>query len=77
MGSEEENIRTDRDLLVELRTEMRGVRNDIKELKDNTSQRLERLERDVSSLKIWRGTIIGALALITFAEPIVLAYFKV
>jgi hypothetical protein len=37
--------REDRDLLVELRTEMTGVRNDIKELKDNTSDRLARVEQ--------------------------------
>lgn len=32
--------RQDRDLLVELRTEMSGVRQDIKELKDNLSARI-------------------------------------
>lgn len=36
--------RDDRDLLVELRTEMIGVRADIKDLKDNFSARLAVLE---------------------------------
>lgn len=38
--------REDRDLLVELRTEMVGVRSDIKELRDNTSDRLARVEQE-------------------------------
>lgn len=34
----------DHDLLIELRTEMRGIRGDIKEIKDNSAERLNRLE---------------------------------
>lgn len=34
----------DHDLLVELKTEMKGVRTDIKEIKDNSAERLNRLE---------------------------------
>jgi hypothetical protein len=37
---------TDHDLLIELRTEMQGVRSDIKELRDGTATRLSILEND-------------------------------
>lgn len=36
----------ERDLLIELRTEMKAVRDDIKELKDGTATRLSILEAD-------------------------------
>lgn len=42
---------TDHDLLVELRTEFRGVRADIKELKDTTSARVAALESDKLGVK--------------------------
>ena len=38
--------RQERDLLIELRTEMAAVRVDIKELKDNMGVRINLLERD-------------------------------
>jgi hypothetical protein len=37
---------TDHDLLIELRTEVANIRQDIKELKDGTTMRIESLERD-------------------------------
>jgi hypothetical protein len=37
---------TDHDLLIELRTEMRAVRDDIKDLKENTSKRVDILETE-------------------------------
>lgn len=37
---------TDHDLLIELRTEMRGVRTDVKDLRDNTSKRVDALENE-------------------------------
>lgn len=42
---------TDHDLLIELRTEMRGVRDDIQKLTDGTAQRLNTLENDHVSRK--------------------------
>ncbi len=39
-----DNNRSDHDLLISLHTEMRAVRSDIKEIKDNVTNRLERLE---------------------------------
>lgn len=42
-----ENLNSnDHDLLIEMRTEMRNVRSDIKELKDGTTQRIQSLEND-------------------------------
>lgn len=67
---------TDHDLLIELRTEMRGVREDIKDMKDNTSQRLNSLEMEVESLKLWRSALIGAWGLCTLILiPLAFAYF--
>lgn len=37
---------SDHDLLIELRTEMRGVRSDVKDLRDNTTKRVDDLEND-------------------------------
>lgn len=41
----------DHDLLVELRTEMKGVRADLREIKDNTTSRLSLLEQDHITVK--------------------------
>jgi hypothetical protein len=41
-----DQIENDHDVLIELRTEMRNVRNDIKDLKDGTSSRIECLEKE-------------------------------
>jgi hypothetical protein len=73
------NYQNDHDLLVELRTEMRGVREDIKGLSEGTSEkisdhetRLRALEKDGNR---WFGkqSIIGALA--AGAISIVVTYF--
>jgi hypothetical protein len=36
----------DHDLLIELRTEMKALRSDVKDLKDNTSKRVDALENE-------------------------------
>jgi len=41
----------DHDLLIELRTEVANIRNDIRELKDNTTSRVIQLERDKADRK--------------------------
>lgn len=43
-GQAQNNNVSDHDLLIELRTEMRAVRGDIKDLRDNTSKRVDFLE---------------------------------
>jgi hypothetical protein len=42
---------TDHDLLIELRTEMRAARTDIKDLKDNTTNRIDSLEKEKADRK--------------------------
>lgn len=45
----------DHDLLIELRTEMRAVRVDIKDLKDNTSKRVDALESEkINAVEVFR-----------------------
>src|SRR5260370_7042740 len=41
----------DHDLLIELRTEMRGVRNDIQKLSDNTAIRLTAVESEIKTIR--------------------------
>jgi len=45
----------DHDLLIELRTEMKALRQDVKDLKDNTSKRVDALELEkVDKLEVTR-----------------------
>lgn len=46
----------DHDLLVELRTEMRGMRTDIKDLKEGTAARLAVLERKAEDLEAHKAS---------------------
>lgn len=56
-------IQSDHDLLVELRTEMRGMRNDIKELKEGTTEKLADHEMRIraNERKIWVGSAVATL----------------
>ena len=45
------NDQNDHDLLIEMRTEMKAVREDIKDIKDNTTARVTALEKRVSGLE--------------------------
>jgi hypothetical protein len=69
---------TDHDVLIELRTEMRGMRNDVTEIKTNTvgrisslenerisKKRIEDIEADIDSLKLWRSALAGAWVVCT------------
>ena len=75
---------SDHDLLVELRTEMRGMRIDVKNLAENTAilndkaeKRIKDLEDDVSSLKTTRAIAYAYAGLITLVLiPIVAAYIQ-
>jgi hypothetical protein len=82
--------KTDHDLLIELRTEFRGMRNDINEIKTGTVARIadlegdhvkrtefETLENEVENLKLWRSYLLGAWAIcILILIPIAFAYFR-
>lgn len=83
--------KTDHDLLIELRTEFRGMRQDISEIKTNTVGRISELEGDhvtkedletlsakVDSLILWRTFLAGAWAICTLILiPVAFAYFNV
>jgi len=69
--------KTDHDLLIELRTEMRGMRVDINDIKSNTASRITLLERDVVSLKNTRAIAYAYATLITLVlVPLLAAYIS-
>jgi hypothetical protein len=49
-----EALLTDHDILIELRAEIRGIKVDIKDLKDGTSKDIFELQKDVLDLQQWR-----------------------
>ena len=49
-------LTNDHDLLVELRTEFRGMRGDIKDLKDGTATRLAALEKKTEDLESYKAS---------------------
>jgi hypothetical protein len=49
-------LTNDHDLLVELRTEFRGMRSDIKDLKDGTASRLSALEKKTEDLETYKAS---------------------
>ena len=49
-------LTNDHDLLVELRTEFRGMRTDIRELKDGTASRLAALEKKTEELETYKAS---------------------
>jgi hypothetical protein len=81
--------KTDHDLLIELRTEFRGMRQDISDIKTNTVGRISDLESDhvtkkefetakveIESLKLWRSMLIGAWGVCTIILiPLAFSYF--
>jgi len=55
---------SDHDLLIELRTEMRGMRDDIKKMNDGTVQTLADHEIRIRKIEKWVWLAIGGLAVI-------------
>lgn len=55
--------RDDRDLLVELRTEIAGIKSDIKDIKDGTTVTLADHEMRLRKEEAFRNLIIGGLIL--------------
>lgn len=81
-NNQQQMNQNDRDLLIELRTQMGAVRDDIKDLKDNFSVRVSNLEQNAVSkiettdhenrlrfIERYMWTAIGVLAAVEF-------YFK-
>ncbi len=50
---------SDRDLLVELRTQMRGLILDIKEMKDGTRSDIKDMKNEIEDLKLFKSNITG------------------
>jgi hypothetical protein len=59
----------DHDLLIELRTEMRGLRGDIKEMKDATTDRSDDHETRLRALEQQRWTMAGAITVVATLVP--------
>lgn len=57
--------REDRDLLIELRTEMRGMRTDIKDLKDGTSNQITDLTIKTEELETHKASKVDLDNVIT------------
>jgi hypothetical protein len=49
--------KSDHDLLVEVSTILKRVVQDIRELKDGTSSKISRLEREVEDLRNWKSSV--------------------
>ena len=64
--------REDRDLLIELRTEMKSVRQDIRELSDTTKMTIQDHEARLRFIERYMWLAIGALTLAQLA----INYFK-
>jgi len=54
MDTTNQQLREDRDLLIELRTEVKGIRQDVRDLKDGMSRDIMVLKGEVQELKDWR-----------------------
>jgi hypothetical protein len=60
-------VQNDHDLLVELKTEMRLLREDIREMKDGNTVTLEDHESRIRFLERWVWLAVGALGIIEVA----------
>ena len=66
----------DHDLLITLHGEVKAMRVDINNLKLDVIDRIKTLECDVSSLKVWRGWLLGGLGVLTFLIGLITVYKK-
>jgi len=69
--------KTDHDLLIELRVEMRGVRDDIQKLTDGTSGTLSDHERRIRSLEDTRQASVGRSGAISWIGGVTYAIIAV
>ena len=74
---EDETQKKDHDLLIEIKTIVKGLVEDVKDIKTNTVGRVEKLEiesvkrseleavkKDIVSLRIWRNGLIASNAIV-------------
>lgn len=75
-GNAVEKYQTDHDLLVRLDERYGAMHQDIKDMKTGTTTRLEVLEKEVESLKLWRAYTLGAFAVVNLILiPAAFIYF--
>lgn len=63
-GRTSEERQIDHDLLIELRTEVRGMRGDIKDLSDNSTLKIADHEVRLRRVEQWGAIAIGGLAVL-------------
>ena len=56
----------DHDLIIEVRAELKGLRQDVKDIKENIKGQIDDHEARLRSIERWVWTAIGALAVIQF-----------
>ena len=69
---EEHFSRSDRDMLVTLHAEMKGLRADVAEMKNGVQVKLADHEMRIRRVEWWGALAIGALTLAQFILPYVL-----
>ncbi len=67
---------TDHDILIELRTEMRLLRETLKEAGDGTKESLTDHEKRLRFIERWMWLAIGAIALTQFVLTIISTIFR-
>lgn len=77
MENTNENIiehfsRADRDLLVTMHEQIKGIKSDIKDLKDGTSAKLNDHENRIRSIEQFKWQLIGGLLVLQAVEGILL-----
>ena len=65
----------DHDLLIQLHVEVKGIRSDIKEMKNTISDSKDDHEKRIRVLENWRFWMLGGLGVVSFAI-IILATIK-
>lgn len=67
----------DHELLIRIDEKLKTVSSDVKDMKDNTSQRLSLIEGRVEGLEGWRSIQVGALVIISsIVIPMAVYIFK-
>lgn len=61
-----ENYQSDHDLLIELRTEMRGLRDEVRKLNDGNAEKIADHETRLRRIERYVWLAIGGLAVLQF-----------
>ncbi len=66
----------DHDLLIELRTEMRGLRDEVRKLNDGNSEKIQDHEKRLRAIEKYVWGAIGAIGIIEFIIGAYVAFHK-